>query len=66
MSKLPIVFTEEERKILRTVLEFEWVKRDIGLASRDEVRQKPIYESAIKKLLNLVKIAKEQGLVQYE
>lgn len=61
----PIVFTEPERKVLAQTLEFEWIRRDIGMATDDEVKENPVLCSAIKKLMILFDKAKESGLCKF-
>lgn len=61
-----IIFTEAERKVLRHVLESDWIRRDVEMATKDEIKEKPTLESAIKKLMRLIELAKEQGLVKYQ
>lgn len=60
-----VVFTEAERKVLANILEYDWIRRDIGMASKDEVQDKDVLTSAIKKLARLIELAKEKGILEY-
>lgn len=61
----PIIFQEGERKILAQTLEFEFLRRDVGMATKDEVDEIPAMKSVIKKLSDLVQLAKKLELIRY-
>jgi len=66
LSPVRIVLTKDEAKLFESVLMSEWFRRDIGMATKDEIANKSKLEATIAKNLEMVRLLKDLGVLHVE
>lgn len=66
LSPVEIVLTKAETKLFENVLMSAWFRRDVGMATKDEIAEKPKVEATITKNLEMIKVLKDLGVLRVE